>query len=459
MNTKREKLEHLFAEIDRQGGVNGVFMAAERGEVIYEAAFGFAERSSGRRLTTNTVFELASLSKPFTALGVIVLEEQGKLAYDDPVSLWIPELPYPGITVRQLLGHTSGLPDYMELFFTHWDRTRIAANEDVLDMLLRHQPPVYFEPGESWLYSNTGYVLLAILIKRISGLTFAEFMRSRIFHPLGMTRTSVYNRRCRPETISDYAYGYVFDFHSGEYMLPDDIGDTQYVTFLDGIQGDGTVNSNLSDLLKFDRALYTDSLVSRRSLAQVFAPIPLNNGDTFDYGFGWILEQKEGKGRAVLHSGGWPGYASVMIRYIDADMTLIYLRNREQDVEFDQAVISAAEHILLELPYDIPRLPPEQKIASFDRERYERYVGTYRLGEEGNDGDSTIARVLIEEDRLFMQITGKVRLELYPSTQTRFFVRLIPVEVEFLCDGEGKAEKLIVIQEDAETPGVRIGEG
>lgn len=458
MYAKREQLERLFDEINRQGGANGVFLAAERGEIVYQAAFGLADLSLGRPLTTNTVFELASLSKPFTAMGVIILEEQGKLSYDDPISKWMPELPYPGITIRHLLSHTSGLPDYMELFFTYWDRTRIAVNEDVLELLIQHRPKALFEPNESWLYSNTGYVLLAILIERISGLRFADFMRRSVFEQLGMTSSCIYNRRLSKAIIPDYALGYVYDYHSAEFKLPDVIDDTQYVEFLDGIQGDGTVNSNLSDLFKFDRALYTDKLVNKQSLSQAFAPVQLNSGETFDYGFGWILEHKEEYGRAVHHSGGWPGYATFMVRYIDADMTLIYLRNKEEDVEFDQSVIEAAEQIMLERSYDIPQRLPERKIALFDYSLYERYTGMYRLEGVGVDGEDPTAQVLIEDDRLFMQISGKVRLELYPEAPARYFVRLIPVEVEFVCDEKAdKAEKLILIQDGVETTAFRIG--
>lgn len=133
----------------------------------------------------DSMFELASVSKPITALGIIRLQQLGQLHWDDPLSNWIPELPYPGITIRHLLNHTSGLPDYMELFANVWDPTRYARNEDVLRMLIEHRPDPLFAPNESWMYSNTGYIVLAILIERISGQRYGDFWTSRSFNCLG----------------------------------------------------------------------------------------------------------------------------------------------------------------------------------------------------------------------------------------------------------------------------------
>ncbi|MBP1995074.1 serine hydrolase [Paenibacillus eucommiae] len=452
MTTKQQQFQQFFHTLAEKEHIYGAVLVADKGEVIYKAAFGCADLSSGRKLTTNSVFELASLSKPFTAIGVILLEEQGKLQYDDLIERWLPELPYPGITVRHLLCHTSGLPDYMALFFEHWDRSQIATNQDVLQMLIKYHPPVHFQPNDSWLYSNTGYVLLALLIERITGQTFPQYMQENIFQPLGMKDTRVYNRRYRSEQIPDYAYGYVYDVHAGKLELPDLVEETKYVTFLDGIQGDGTVNSTLDDLFKFDRALYTHEFLSKASLEQAFTPARMNNDETFDYGFGWILYNTEEAGREVSHSGGWPGYASTLFRYIDHDQTIIFLRNKEQEVEFEQATIEAIKHILFEQPYVVPERPPLKEALALDPVIYERYVGTYRF-ESNSD---IFANITIEEERLFMQLTGQVRLELHPSAETIFFLRSLPVEVVFTMEHPDKANMLTIIQEGSQEQAQRI---
>lgn len=176
----------------------------------------------------------------------------------------------------------------------------------------------------------------------------------------------------------------IYDHHSPRYELPDLVPETNFAMFLDGIQGDGAMSSNVHDLLAFDRALKERKLVNGPSLEQAYAPVRLNNGETFDYGFGWFVEDKDGKGRIVSHSGGWPGYASILNRYLDTDMTLIYLRNREQDVEFDHKVIEAAERILFDQPYEIPQRPLERQIAAVDTDLYKRYTGLYQQERGGH---------------------------------------------------------------------------
>ncbi|MEF3302320.1 serine hydrolase [Paenibacillus sp. GYB003] len=449
MTTKREHFETMLNALHEKGQFNGVLLAAENGEIIAELAFGKAELPGGRKLTVRSVFELASVSKPFTATAILVLARQGKLAYDDGIERWLPDFPYPGITIRHLLTHTSGLPDYMELFINRWDKRRIACNEDVVRLLTSYKPDPHFPPNEQWQYSNTGYVLLAVIVERASGKPFAEFMRDCVFDPLGMTETRVYNRRYRPEKLADYAFGYVYDARSGEFVLPDELAETSYVEYLDGIQGDGTVNSNVRDLYRFDRALYGDSLVSRRMLEEAFAPVRLNNGETFDYGFGWLVEQRAGKGKTVCHHGGWPGYSTSFIRYIDCDKTLICLSNMEQGYDFDQAVVAAAERILFDEPFDIPERAPRKRAVEVDPGVYARHAGRYRFA------DGPGVTIAVEADRLYLQVDGQARLELLASSENAYFLRSLPVEITFVAKPSGSSGALILNQDGAEERAIR----
>ncbi|GAA3413027.1 serine hydrolase [Paenibacillus hodogayensis] len=449
MKTKREHLERLLNALHEKGEFNGALLVAEGGTILAEAAFGTADWASGRKLTVQSVFELASVSKPFTAAAIMILAEQGKLHYDDGIERWLPDFPYTGITVRHLLTHTSGLPDYMELFLNHWDSRRIACNEDVLRLLETHKPEPYFLPNEQWQYSNTGYVLLAVIVERASGRSFADFMRDFVFIPQGMDDSRVYNRRYRPETIADYAFGYVYDARTGEYALPDEMAETSYVHYLDGIQGDGTVNSNVRDLYRFDQALYGEGLVGQESLQEAFAPVRLNDGETFGYGFGWIVEQREGKGKIVCHGGSWPGYSTSLIRYVDSGKTLIYLSNMEQDYNFDQQVIEAAERILFDEPYDIPARGPRKRAVEIDPGVYASYAGRYRFA------DGPGAAISAEENRLYLQVDGQVRLELLPSSENTFFLRSLPVEVTFIVESAGLAEAFILNQDGVEQQATR----
>ncbi|AOP14436.1 penicillin-binding protein 4* [Bacillus licheniformis] len=269
--SETEQLVNLFSVLKEKGQINAAVLVAEDGDILYQGAFGYENLADKRLLQEHSLFELASLSKPFTALGILQLAQQGELKIEDPVERWITGFPYQGVTIRDLLTHTSGLPDYMEWFLQHWDHSKIAVNQDIVDMLMNHHPQRYFA-GEGWLYSNTGYVLLAVIIEKAPGLSFAEYMKKNIFEPVKMRNSRVYNRRLQPETIENYAYGYVYDVHTEQYVLPDDLEETKYVCYLDGIQGDGTVNSTIHDLYLFDQALYTDCLINQVSKELAFSP-------------------------------------------------------------------------------------------------------------------------------------------------------------------------------------------
>lgn len=195
-------------------------------------------------------------------MAIVMLKEKGKLNYDDKMSKYIPELSnYKNITIRNLLNHTGGLPDYMELLDSLFDKRKIATNKDIIALFAKHNPKVLFEPNTKWEYSNTGYAFLASIIEKVTSMSFGEYLDKVIFKPLEMKNTFVYTRRYAPKKISNYAYGYVYSDSLKKYYLPDELTETKMVVWLDGIVGDGTVNSTVNDLLKWDRALYTDKLV------------------------------------------------------------------------------------------------------------------------------------------------------------------------------------------------------
>lgn len=440
MKNKQDHLHELITTLGEKGQFNGALLVADQGEIIYKEVYGFAEIETNRSLTVKSVFELASVSKAFTAAGIMTLYEHGKLSYDDLVERWIPDFPYQGITIRNLLHHTSGLPDYMSLFIEKWDRSKIAVNQDVLDMLKLHQPPVLFQPNDKWEYSNTGYVVLAIIIEKVSGVCFADYMKTHVFQPLGMNDTRVFNRRYSNDRILDYAFGYTYSYETHRYCLPDHQATTDYVIYLDGIQGDGVVNSNLDDLYQWDQSLYTEKLFKNETLEEAFSPARLNTNDTFDYGFGWILANNETTGRVVTHSGGWPGYSTSLIRYIDHNKTIIYLSNTDKQLELQQKTIEAVEKILFDQPYSIPEPPEELQPVEIDKTLYNRYVGTYQFETEG------LISVTKEDDRLFAQIIGQPAYEILPLSETRFFVRELQIQLEFFTDQDGQAKELVIYQ-------------
>ncbi|MFC0425833.1 serine hydrolase domain-containing protein [Chryseobacterium scophthalmum] len=325
--TKTDKLDSLFTKNYEDKIFNGNVLIAEKGKIIFQKSFGVADYETKRLLNNTTIFELASVSKQFTAMGIVLLEKQGKLKYDDPISKFIPELSfYKNITVRNLLNHTGGLPDYIGLFQKNWDKSKFATNKDIVTEFAKYKPEINFQPNEKYEYSNTGYALLGYIIEKASGKTFGDYLEANIFKPLGMKNTFVYRSRFQPKVIENYAKGFIEnDF--GSIISPDDLGKSYYTYYLDGMVGDGMVNSTTEDLLKWDRSLYTDKLVNEKDKAIIFQGTKLNDGKMTNYGFGWQIGENKEYGKVVAHSGSWAGYTNYIERNLSKDQTIIILQN------------------------------------------------------------------------------------------------------------------------------------
>jgi CubicO group peptidase (beta-lactamase class C family) len=339
--TKVNRIDSLLNSLNEKGKLNGNVLVAEKGKIIYLKSFGIANEATKERIDKNTIFELASCSKEFTAMAIVILKEQGKLRLDDPIAKYLPKLAfYDDITIRNLLNHTGGLQDYLTIMDSVFDKHKIAVNEDIITIFARLKPALEFSPGTQFKYSNTGYALLASIIEKASGESYASFLKKNIFDPLHMQRTFVFNRRLHPRKIDNYAFGYIYSKYLGKYLLPDSIEKAKVVFWLDGVVGDGTVNSTVLDLLKWDRALYTNKLISKTDMQQVFSPAKLSDGTYTKYGFGWKIEQHEDYAKVVRHSGGWPGYKSDIERHTDNDKTIIVLQNHYDGAEPTKSIRS-----------------------------------------------------------------------------------------------------------------------
>lgn len=325
--SKTELLDSLLTALEAKKAFNGNVLIAEKGNVIFEKSYGLADEATKRPLNATTIFELASVSKQFTAMGIVLLQKKGKLKYDDLVSKYIPELDFYGpITVRHLLHHTGGLPDYMDLFENEWDKTKFATNQDIVNLFAKQKPKAVFAPNEKFEYSNTGYALLGLIIEKVSKKSFGDYLNEAIFKPLKMKNTFVYRSRFAPQKIENYALGYVDD-GMGNKVLTDSFGKEFYTYYLDGIVGDGMVNSNAGDLLIWDRALYSNQLVDEKDKALIFNGTKTNDGEMTKYGFGWIVLDHEKYGKIANHSGGWAGYTTFIERQLTQDKTIILLQN------------------------------------------------------------------------------------------------------------------------------------
>lgn len=308
---------------------SGVVLLADSGKVWFEKATGYRDFSSREPLLASDIFELASVSKQFTAMIIMQLKEKGRLDFDDPVSQYI-RIPYQHITIRHLLTHTSGLPDYQSLMDTHWDKSKVAGNDDIIEYLNKYAPKALFPPGEKYAYSNTGYVLLASIAERVSGKDFTQLCRNNIFIPLGMNDTDIRTHEEKRE-LDDLAQGHIYQTDRGIYQHADSFPQSNYTIWLGKREGPGRISSTARDLLKWDQALYTSTLVSDTILVQAFQPMRLNDGRLSPYGFGWDLSEDTVLGRIVAHDGDNPGYRTQIIRCIDTRQTIIILCNNASE--------------------------------------------------------------------------------------------------------------------------------
>ncbi len=325
------KLDSLYA---LHPDFSGVVLVAERGKPIYHKAFGYKNFETKSPIDTATIFELASVSKQFTGVLIMMLKEEGKLNYDDLLEKYVPGLPYPGITLRHLLNHTSGLPDYFPLMSEHWDKSKVADNEDVIAYLKQFQPAKSFEPGEKYEYSNTGYIMLGSVVEKVSGKEFVEFAHERIFTPVRMTTTDIRTAE-QKAALPNFALGHMYVKEKQRYVRADSFPASNYTIWVGGRKGPGRISSTTTDLLKWDRALYTEDLVKKESLEEAFSPARLKNDSLHYYGFGWELRTHPTLGKVVWHGGDNPGYKSAIVRYINVDKTVIMLHNNVKGDFYD----------------------------------------------------------------------------------------------------------------------------
>lgn len=304
---------------------SGVLLVAENGKKIYHNAIGYREFADKKILKETDIFELASVSKQFTAMIIMMLKEKGKLKYDDLLEKYI-DIPYRGITIRHLLTHTSGLPDYQNIMDKYWDKSKVAGNADCIEYLNKYVPLKRFDPGAKYEYSNTGYLMLASVAEKISGKDFIELCRKWIFGKLKMKSTNIRTLAEKAAT-KNFAIGHLYIKEREQFIRADSFPSSDYTIWLGNRKGPGRISSTAADLLKWDIALYTNKLVQQSTLLDAFVPMKLNDGTLSNYGFGWSIGSDSIMGRVISHTGDNPGYKTQIIRYVDKNKTIILLNN------------------------------------------------------------------------------------------------------------------------------------
>jgi CubicO group peptidase (beta-lactamase class C family) len=411
---------------------DGNIIVAKDGKLLCQLSLGYANYQEKTMLSDNSVFEMGSLSKPFTAMGIMICKERGLLRYEDDIRKFFPALPYEHITVWNLLTNTSGLPSYEEQFKMYWDHKKMAFNQDVVEMLQQRKDSLIFKPGTKWQNSNTGYVLLALIIEKISSMGFEQFLSKNLFQPLGMTHTFVYNPKLPDRKIPDnYALGSVYSDSLKNYSFPGSLPAFDFVHYLDGIAGDSRIQSTVGDLLKWNQSLYGNPVISQSTLDEMLSPVvPKSLTDTSNYyGFGLNVQPKSQDGKIISQTGSWPGYRINFTSFTDKKDVIIVLSNNEFNVSFLTAgVESVLDGETLIMPY-------EHKEVKIDTSLLNKYVGTYTAG---------LTLEFVKKDgKLFRYRKGTQDIELKPESPTKFFYADgTDRQIEFETDAEGHVIKV-----------------
>ncbi len=324
----------------RKQKIPGIGLGVTRdGKIIKATGYGLANVELNVSVKPESIFQTGSVGKQFTATAVMMLVEEGKLGLDDKITKYFPEAPaaWKAVTVRHLLTHTSGIADYGGEESTMGKGVVNFRQDYTEDDLVRifSAMPMDFQPGEKWKYSNTGYVILGVLIHRVTGKFYGDFLQERIFHPLGMTSTRIISE---VDIIPGRTTGY--------RLLKGELKNQEWVSPSLNTTADGALYTNVYDLAKWDAALYTEKLLKKASFDQMWTPVKLNNGTNYNYGFGWGVQEANGH-RLLAHDGAWQGFTMNISRYVDDRLTIVVFTNLDENNSRPAAIARAVAAIYI----------------------------------------------------------------------------------------------------------------
>ena len=441
---KKARIEKLAREAYEKCGFNGTWLYAENGEIISKGAYGFRDAEDRLPMEEDSIFEMASITKMFTATAVMLLVREGKLRLDDEYAQYFPEYPYPGVTVRHLLTHTSGMPDDFET--ENWvapvleKEHRIPACGEILRFIVESGEKASHAPGETFRYTDVGYCLLANLVEQASGVRFEDFLKKNIFEPGGMKDSGIFHTRRDGRPSDRFTRNMVLE--DGK-LVPSDLSkyDAGYVVGSDGLNGCDYLYTTIFDMLAWDRALREEKVLTLEEQRIMFTPGQLNSGDPAGaddeedgddgYGFGWCVKNDPKFGLTVNHSGGMPGLETWFEHFVDADRTLVILNCRDwvdgrAYDSFFKGMRAAARD---EEPEPI-RTVEELAVPEPDKSNWERFCGKY----DYTAWDFAIDEVFIRDGALYVNLSykgGSHAYKLYPLEDGSFGMKPFTSSITF----------------------------
>jgi CubicO group peptidase (beta-lactamase class C family) len=383
-------------------------LVKQKGKIVLSKGYGYSNLEHMVPVKPETIFQSGSVGKQFTATGVMMLVEEGKLQVTDPISKYlnVPDT-WKNITIHHMLSHTSGLGDYPEDF----DLQKNYTEDDMLKMITAQ--PLLFSPGEKWNYSNLAFVTLGILIHKITGKFYGDFLAERIFQPLGMKSTRIINEE---DIIPNRAAGY--------RLVKNQIKNQEWVSPFLNTTADGSLYFNIEDLDKWDAGLETEQLLKKTSLEKMWTPVVLNDGKPQQYGYGWEVFKTKNGSKLVEHSGEWQGFTTHIARYLGDRLTVVVLCNlANTDTGYIAHRIAGIYNTEYALPQHTAIKLDPSKLKSFD--------GQYRLE------DRLTWKIKSDGEKLILEWNQR-SIPLIPESETSFFVEDSERTIVFDKDPAGK---------------------
>lgn len=430
--TLESRIDSVMAPVFKTGTPGAAVLVMKDGKPLLRKAYGTADLELGVAMTPEHVFRIGSMTKQFTAVAVLMLLEQGKLALDDPLTKFLPDYPVQGrtITVEHLLTHTSGIKSITDLKEFQPLRRKDLPVAELIAVF--KDKPFDFAPGEKWAYNNSGYVLLGAIIEKISGTSYEAFMQKNVFDPLGLKNTH-YDSATRiiPRRISGYGPGPSNGFANANYLsmtLP-------YAA--------GSLVSTVDDLAAWNEALLAGKLIKRETLEKAWTAYKLKDGSSSDYGYGWGIGSFEGQ-RKIAHGGGIDGFTSDGVLLPEERLIVIILTNSTLPARtpglFTTKIIGAA----------LGKPIVEPKELKIDPKAFDQYAGDYELQ------PGFVIKFFRQGDRYFTQATGQGAAEIFAESEIKFFLKVVDGSVEFIKDASGKVTGMVLNQGGRSMPAKRI---
>ncbi|WP_080059426.1 serine hydrolase [Spirosoma aerolatum] len=422
--TTTEKLDEYITAAARHHRFNGTVLLAKQGQILLQKGYGWRNEATQTPNDSNSIYQLGSITKTFTAAAILQLQEEKKLSVKDKLSQYLPDYPNADqITIEQLFAHTSGIYDYKGVLYSNdsLEFTRPVSKERVLSTF--KDKPLRHKPGKEVAYTNSGYFLLGLIIEKVTQQPFESVIRKRFIEPLQLTRTGFdFINLKRSEKTTGYTY-----WKDSVLVAVRPLDSTAAYSA-------GGMYSSVGDLYRWAQAMLTNQLLKPASQKLAFTAIKPGN---WSYGWGINLFQKGQK--LVFQNGNLPGFATFFVLLPEDNTVLIMLAN--VDDTSDATTLEPLLKDLLFITYGMPyQMPVSFRTVSVNDSILETYVGSYQLA------PNRILSITFDNRKLFLQVTGQQRFELFPSSETDFFLKAVNAQLTFQKDAAGRVTQVVVHQ-------------